>query len=232
MNFSQMQESLRTILLRRIHRGDVTVTLLSRQSGLGKSHLSNFLHARGQLSMQALDRIMAAQQLTAEDLFEPGQHGQARFDRAQAVPLVSHTSALFEPDIRASSVQMWLHFPWEELQSLRHRRVASRRSWRRFVAIRMNRDDACAMDPLLNERAIAVIDRHYNSLVAFNPERQNVYAVCKGVRVMLRYIDRTDTHLIARPRRITSPASLIEIAEEVDPGEYIVGRVAFILNQV
>jgi hypothetical protein len=232
MNFSQMHERLRTVLLRRIQRGDLSITLLSRQTGLGKSHLSRYLHAQGQLSLLALDRVLEAQHLGSEDLVDFGNQVQSRALRTELVPLVSHPDALFEPDIRPSTVSMWLHLPSEELQSLRRTSVASRRSWRRFVAIRIGRDDAYAMDPILYEGAIAIVDRHYNSLAAHHPPRQNVYAVRDGIRVLLRYIDTTRTHLIIRPRSIASPANLIEIATNIHPGEYIAGRVAFIFNQV
>ena len=68
MNFTQMHERLRLEMLRRIQRGTASVSLLARQTGLGQSHLSNFLHCRRQLSLEALDRVLAAQHLTAADL--------------------------------------------------------------------------------------------------------------------------------------------------------------------
>ena len=73
MNFTQMHERLRLELLRRIQRGTVSVSLLARQTGFGQAHLSNFLHSRRQLSLEAMDRILAAQHLTAADLL-PAMH--------------------------------------------------------------------------------------------------------------------------------------------------------------
>ena len=67
MNFRQMHERLRQELLRRIERGSVSVSLLARQTGLGQSHLSNFLHSRRQLSLDAMDRVLAAQRLAADE---------------------------------------------------------------------------------------------------------------------------------------------------------------------
>lgn len=227
-----MHECLRTVLLRRIQRGELSITLLSRQTGLAKSHLSKYLHADGRLSMHTFDRVLAAQHLAAEDLLDFGRRVPSHAQQAVAIPLVSHAAALFEPEIRSGAIRMWLHFPPEELPSVRTRRVASRQSWRRFVAIRIERDDARPMEPLLFDGAIAVIDRHYNSLIECHPPRPNVYAVRDGVRVALRYIDSVGSHLIFRPRSIEASASLIEIAADVSPGEYIAGRVALILNQV
>src|SRR3954470_10436031 len=74
MNFSQMHERLRLELLRRINRGTLSVSLLARQTGFGQAHLSNFLHNRRQLSLEALDRVMSAQHLGADDLLTIIRH--------------------------------------------------------------------------------------------------------------------------------------------------------------
>ena len=98
MNFTQMHERLRLELLRRIQRGTVSVSLLGRQSGFGQSHLSNFLHGRRQLSLDAMDRILAVQHLTVADLL-PSEHRtepRSAGDDVSAVPIVSHAVALFD----------------------------------------------------------------------------------------------------------------------------------------
>lgn len=232
MTISQMHDRLRTVLLRKIQRGQLTVSLLSRQTGLAKSHVSKFLHGKGRLSMQALDRVLERQHLVAEDLVQFGTHAPVRAERVQAVPVVSHSSALFEPEIRPSAIRMWLPLPFEQLESLAVRRVMSRRSWRRFVAIQISGDDATSMDPVVYEGAIAVIDRHYNSLDACHPPRQNMYAVRDGRGVALRYVDAIGTYLLTRPLSIEFSADLIEIAAGGNAGDYIAGRVAFILNEL
>ena len=68
-----MHERLRLELLRRVQRGTVSVSLLGRQTGFGQAHLSNFLHSRRQLSLEAMDRILAAQHLTIADLLPSAQ---------------------------------------------------------------------------------------------------------------------------------------------------------------
>ena len=55
-----MHERLRLELLRRIQRDTLSVSLLSRQTGFGQSHLSNFLRSRRQLSLEAIDRVLFA----------------------------------------------------------------------------------------------------------------------------------------------------------------------------
>jgi hypothetical protein len=230
MNISEMDERLRALLLRKIERGETTVGLLARQTGLAKSHVSKYLHTKGGLSKTATDLILKAQHLGAEDLIKLGPQVQSRFERMQIIPVVSHTSALFDPEIRASAVRMWLPLAVESLRGLESHKVRSRGSWRRFVGMGVNGDDARAMEPLVYEGAIAVIDRHYNSLDACHPPRQNVYAVREGRRVVLRYIDQIGSHLITRPLSIGISANLIEIGANTNPGEYIAGRMVMTLN--
>jgi len=92
MNFTQMHERLRLELLRRIQRGTVSVSLLARQTGFGQSHLSNFLHSRRQLSLDALDRILAAQHMAAGDLLPATYKGEGmQFEgESSMIPVVSH----------------------------------------------------------------------------------------------------------------------------------------------
>src|ERR1700761_9436053 len=90
MNFSQLQERVRAELLRRIERGTLSVSLLSRQTAIGQPHLSNFLHARRNLSFQALDKILPAQHLTVEDLFAQRRtHNRRINDPANAISPIS-----------------------------------------------------------------------------------------------------------------------------------------------
>jgi len=234
MNISQMHDRLRTELLRRVQRGSLTVSLLSRQTGFGRSHISNFLHARSQLSTDAVDRILAAQDLAAEDLIHLGANLMtAKQDLAPVdVPVVSHSTALYEPSIRPGAKQMMVQLPPGALSSLRVTPVRSRRGWERFVAIRIDGRDAEPMHPLLYEDAIAVIDRHYNSLRPQREATPNVYAVRENTRLVLRYAEYTSTRLVLRPLSINARVNLIEIDPDASPGEYIAGRVAFIFNKV
>ncbi len=127
MNFTQMHERLRQELLRRIQRGTLSVSLLARQTGFGQPHLSNFLRNRRQLSLEAIDRVLAAQHMTATDLLPVlHQPGSLPMDGEESsVPLVSHHAALFEPYIRPSAAQFMLRLPAGALQSIRSRVTSS-----------------------------------------------------------------------------------------------------------
>jgi hypothetical protein len=234
MNFTQMHEHLRLELLRRIQRGTVSVSLLARQTGLGQSHLSNFLHSRRQLSLEAIDRVLAAQHLAATDLL-PAMHlalGLPAGEERSTVPVVSHAAALFEPLIRPSAVQAMLHLPAGVLQTIRTRVSNPRRAWQRFVAVRIPAADALPMEPLVLPDAIALLDRHYISLAAYRPNRPNLYAIQHGAHLMLRYVDFLANRLVLRPHNIAFPVDLIEVDPGEPPSDLIAGRIALILNEL
>lgn len=233
MNFTQMHERLRLELLRRIQRGTLSVSLLARQTGYGQPHLSNFLNKRRQLSLEALDRILTAQHLTAQDLSAifPGL-GSVSQEERDSVPVVSHAVALFEPFVRPSVVHSMLHLPSGALQSLHARASHERRTWQRFVAVRISSAEALAMEPLVMPDAIVLLDRHYNSLHAYRPSRPSIYAVRHGSHLRLRYADFHLNRLILRPLSISFPVELLEVPPGERPGDLIAGRVALILNEV
>jgi len=234
MNFTQMHEHLRLELLRRIQRGTLSVSLLARQTGFGQAHLSNFLRSRRQLSLEALDRILSSQHLSTGDLLPASGRTAAlpMEGESSSVPVVSHAVALFEPIIRPSAVQMLLHLPAGVLNSIRPRGPARRRAWQRFVAIRVPSSEAQAMDPLVLPEAIALVDRHYNSLAPYRPNRANLYAVRHGSHLVLRYVDFRSSRLILRPHNLVFPVDLLEIEDDQSPGDLLAGRIALILNEV
>ena len=229
-----MHDRLRLELLRRIQRGTLSVSLLARETGFGQAHLSNFLHSRRQLSLNAMDRILAAQRLTADDLLPVlRQTDDLSLDvGGNSVPIVSHASALFEPYIRPSTVQSMLHLQAGVLQSLQIRVSNPRRAWQRFVAVRIPATDAQAMDPLVLPEAIVLIDRHYNSIASYRPDRPNLYAVRKGAHLYVRYADVLLNRLVLRPHNRAFAVELVEIDPGESPGDLLAGRVALIINEL
>ncbi len=233
MNFSQLHERLRLELLRRIQRGTLSVSLLARQTGFGQSHLSNFLRSRRTLSLEALDRVLFAQHITAGDLLPASSRP---FDLAELephgiVPLVSHATALFEPYVRPSSVRTWLHVKADLLAGTRARPAIHRRPWVRFVAISVPAAEALPMDPLVQPDATVLLDRHYHSLVPYHPHRSNVYAVRNGNHLDLRYLDFVANRLVLRPHNLAFAVELLEIPPGETLADSIAGRVVLILNE-
>jgi hypothetical protein len=237
MNVLQMHERLRLEMLRRIQRGTLSVSLLARQTGFGQPHLSNFLRGRRQLSLAAMDRILAAQRLAAGDLLPVLAHREPGPDAEEhgAVPLVTHAAALFERIIRPSTVQLTLHFPAAALASMRSRASASRRAWQRFVAVRVDAAEVQAMEPMVQPETIALIDRHYNTVAPYRPyrpNRPNVYAVRQGARLKVRYVEVELGRLVLRPHNLAFPVELIDTGQEDSLGDLLAGRVALVLNEL
>jgi Cro/C1-type HTH DNA-binding domain len=238
MNFTQMHERLRLEVQRRIQRGSLTVSLLARQTGLGQSHLSNFLHARRQLSLEAMDRILAVQQMSAADLLAvQTRRAEYRDDEESgsgngSVPVVSHATALFEQHVRPGAVQSVLQLPEKMLRGARSRTSPQRRKWQRFVAVTISAEEAQAMEPLVLPNALVLIDRHYSSLVDYRPNRPNLYAVRHEAKLKLRYVDFQLNRLVLRPQSIAFPVELMAVGADEAPHDLIVGRVALILNEL
>lgn len=232
MTFSQMHERLRLELLRRIQRGTVSVSLLARQTGFGQSHLSNFLNSKRQLSLEALDRVMAAQQIDATDLLPSTvNRGWNAYGEVSLVPVVSHITAMFEPFVRPTAVLGVLHLRAEILRAARARASTPRRAWQRFLAIRAGREDATPMQPLLDPEAILLIDRHYNSLTPYRADRPTVFAIRHGKQLKIRYADFALNRLVLRPHNVNCPVDLIDVDPGESPREFITGRVALIVNE-
>jgi hypothetical protein len=233
MNITQMQERLRLELLRRVQRGTLSVSLLARQTSFGQAHLSNFLRQRRLLSLQAMDCILAAQHLTAADLLPAPYRKEACSSAAESnhsVPIVSHATALFEPLIRPSALHALLSVPAGVLASCRARVSNQRRAWQRFVAIRIPASESLPMEPILLPESIALIDRHYNSLFPYRPNRPNLYAVRQGAHLTVRYVDLVGRTLVLRPHNLAFPVELIEIDPGESPYELLTGRIVLVLN--
>jgi Cro/C1-type HTH DNA-binding domain len=233
MNFSQMHERLRLELLRRIQRGTLSVSLLARQTGFGQPHLSNFLNAKRQLSLEGLDRILEAQQLTAADLLPSrGESANGGKQEMLSVPLVSHATAMYEPQVRAGAVQRLVQIPAGVLAHIRARASASRHTWLRFVVVQVTAGDAAAMDPIVLPDSLVVVDRHYNSLQQYCPTRPNLYAVRHDGRLKVRHADFQSGRLLLRPHNRAAPVEALDPGPGESPGDLITGRIVMIMNEM
>ena len=234
MNFTQMHERLRLELLRRIQRGTLSVSLLARQTGFGQAHISKFLRTRRQLSLDAMDRILAAQHLTAADLLPAARRDRFWPEGAESdtVPLVTPAAALFEKFVQPGSTLSMLHLPPKLLDSVHSRPSAARRAWQRFVAVRVPASEALPMEPLVLPDAIVLIDRHYTSLFPYRPNRPNLYAVRHHSRLLLRYVDFQANRLVLRPHSLAFPVELVEVGPGETPNDVLVGRIVLILNEL
>jgi transcriptional regulator with XRE-family HTH domain len=234
MNFTQMHEQVRLIVLRRIQRDAISLSLLARQTGYGQSHLSNFLRCKRQLSLAALDGILQALHLTAADLL-PSQdvsHLLQFSGEDSAVPIVSQYAALFEPHILPGPSTGILRLQPGTLEEIQVRSTQSRRAWQRFVAIRVSAEDAKAMEPVLQADSIALLDRHYTAMTRYHPDRKNIYAVRHQAHLLIRYVEALANQLVLRPLNLNTPADVIDIDFDGRLSDIIVGRVALVVNEM
>ena len=236
MNFSQLQERVRSELKRRIERGTLSVSLLARQTGLGQPHISNFLHMRRQLSLRSLDKILAAQQMAVEDL-QPERRGigDERRGEMARIPLVAHSVAIFEPYINPTSVQEMLPFPAEVVMGLEQRCGNRRLQWDRYVGVRITADEARGMEPVVLPDAVVVVDRHYTS---FRPYREGVatlYAARSGIegaRLLVRYAQFQAGRAVLRAFQGQMKAEMLQPGAGEGESDLLVGRVVAVINVV
>lgn len=231
MKLIQMHDHLREQLLRKIRRGTLSISLLTRQTHLSQSHISNFLHGKRGLSPKAVDQILLSQKIEAEDLL-PDAHRrrQPTEEEMNSVPIVSSGTALFEPVIYASAVNEVMPLPSSALQSIRTRASGKRLAWQRFIAVRISPSDALPMEPLIFPQSLVVIDRHYNSLAPYYPGRQSPYAVRSGAHLVVSYVEFRDSRLVLRPHNRAFPVELLDAEPGKRPQDLIVGRIALVQN--
>ena len=237
MNFQDLHELLRQELVRRIERGVVTGSRLAQKAGFQQAHVSNFLNKKRALSLEGLDRVMEAQGLTVEQILPVELAAGAAMeeetpDPVEEVPIVSPSSAIDDVQIAKAAVIETVPVVGSRLRENRAKPAPRRTQWERFVAVRVDAQQASAMAPVLAVGALAVIDRHWNSLAPYRANQPNIYAVRSGSMLMLRYVDFDDRHLILRPFLREFPVQLIGLREGESPADYVVGRVCLVVAEV
>ena len=238
MNFQDLHELLRSELVRRIERGVVTQSRLAQKAGFQQAHVSNFLNRKRALSLDGLDKVMEAQNLTIEqilplDLAAAGAAEEAPAeDSVELVPIVSPSAAMDDSQIAGAAVIETVPVVAARLRENRAKPAPRRTQWERFVAVRVDAQQAAAMAPVLATGALAVIDRHWNSLAPYRANQPNIYAVRSGSMLMLRYVDFDERHLILRPFLREFPVQLIGLREGESPADYVVGRVCLVVAEV
>ncbi len=243
MNFADLHELLRLELLRRIEAGELTGTRLAQSTGFQQAHISNFLNRRRSLSLEGLNRVLEAQRLTIDQLLPltlaaagtsvPSTSPDAA-DPIELVPVVTPTTAMKEARITASSSVEYLHLAAGRLAGGLSRPAPERSTWQRFVALRVDAQQAAAMAPLLPRGTLIVLDRHYTSLAPFRPSQPNLYAVRNATALLIRYVDVEDTRLILRPLALEHPIQLIELDAPPDRHlpYHLIGRVCLQLSEL
>ena len=237
MNFQDLHELLRLELLRRIERGALTGSRLAQLAGFQQAHISNFLNRKRALSLEGLDRVLAAQNLSIDQILPLDLAAAAppivqSSDPIEVVPIVSASTAMDDARITPSAIIETIQVSASRLRDNRARPSTRHAHWQRFLAIRADAQQSAAMDPLLAPGAIAILDRHYNSLAPYRAHQPTLYAVRCGASLLLRFVDFDEGRLILRPYARTFPVQLLPLANHESPADYIVGRVCLVFSEL
>lgn len=237
MNFAQLHERLRVEILRRIERGTLSGTLLSRQTGYRQSHISNFLRQKRMLSLGAVDRVLDATAISVRDLI-PAER-QASFDFQESafedqsawisIPLVSQSTAIHDHQVAPRSILDQLKVPAAMLEDVRPNCSPSRRAWFRFVAVRATPHEAEPMRPVIQPHALLVIDRHYCSLAPYHASEPTLFAVRYGNILHFRYVAFEANRLVLRPYNFTHPIDLLDLEPDESAADALTGRICLSL---
>lgn len=233
MNFQDLHEALRLEMLQRIECGALTGTELARQAGFKQGHISNFLNGKRALSLDGLDRVLAAQELSVDRLMAGSLDlHAASAESVDSVPLVAPSVAMEEALVRAASIIENVPIAPARLADNRGRPSPGRAHWQRFVAVRADDQQAAAMDPLLQPGCIAILDRHYTSTAPYRPHQRTLYAVRTAAGLALRYIEHGAGVLLLRPLALNFPVLPVPLAARETAADYLVGRVCLVLNEL
>jgi phage repressor protein C with HTH and peptisase S24 domain len=234
MKFRTLQENLRKALWARIEAGELTGLKLAQQVGFQQAHISNFLNRKRGLSLEGMDRVLAAQHLSVLDLLDPAEINKRASilppseDEFDNVLLVEGTVAAGEPLITSENVKDILKFKKSFLRKLRADMEGARDSWQRFVLVKVDPREGMSMYPRLLPAATVLIDRHYNSLKPYHKNERNMYAVRKEGGVTVKYVEVQGNNIILRPENASYPVSVVPIEEDKTFADYIVGRVCHV----
>lgn len=240
MNFQDLHERLRVETNRRIDLGVLTGTSVAQKAGFQQAHISNFLNSRRALSLRGLDSVLAAQNLTVEQIMPVELSASCSplppEEAIDAIPIVSPSTAMDEAVVRPESLIETVRVAASQFHDNRAWPSAKIARWQRYVAIRSDAQQNAAMDPVIPAGATVVLDRHYNTLAPYRAHQRSIYAVRTGAGagagLVLRYVEFDDRTLILRPFAAGFPIQLIALGARESPAEYIVGRVCLVICEL
>ncbi len=211
----------------------MTASLLARKTGLQQPHISNFVHSKRRLSLQALDRVLAALELSVADLIDLREDvradARAAAPAVEFIPLVSQEVAMYDDRIRSASIMERVQLPGAILAGLRAEHGVRSPARERFVALSLTPAQAAPMYPVLRAAAIVVLDRHSNMPSAASAAARPIYAVRFGKQLQFCYLSFDRSHLVLRPHSLDFPVQLLPVPLQTAPSDLVVGRVCFAL---
>lgn len=238
INFRGLQERLRERLLAHINAGELTGLQLARATGFQQAHISNFLNRKRGLSLEAMDTILHAAQISLPELFADAPKTR-RISRIAASDCSGFVSipVVDEQDCTATQVpnstpRDTIKIALPMVQRLQPAMHVPRSHWQRFIAIRVKPADVAAMMPRLARGAVAVIDRHHNSPDLRKSGTPDLFLLRAESGFHIRYIDLAGQTLLARPHQAGYACDVLSARDSGDPLAAIIGRVCFLHMQL
>ena len=237
LNFRSLQDKLRERLLTHIAAGELTGLQLARETGFQQAHISNFLNRKRGVSLEAMDSILEAMQISLSELLAE-QHRRSRKTPGPCgecmeyvtIPIVDEENCA-ATEVPKLSPESSIKVASKIVQRLRSQIETPREHWSRFVAVRVKTEDGDAMAPRLNRRSVVVIDRHYNSLEPWRGER-NMYMVRLPDRFVIRYVERWEAVLVLRPHAAEYPLERVYPHAGRELLAEVIGRICFVHQNV
>jgi hypothetical protein len=231
VKFRMLQENLRRNLWEHIYKGELTGLRLAEQTGFKQAHISNFLNRKRGLSLEGMDKVLNVQHLSVLDLIDPAEVNKRASilppsdDEFENVVVADGRIAISERLLMGMHVKEVAKFKKSFLKRLKENVEGDRKSWERFVVIKIDAQEGMSMYPRTTPGASLLLDRHYNSLTAYRRDENNMYAVRKNETCKIRYVEVLDNLLILRPHNPDYAIEVIILGDGQRPGDHIVGRV-------
>lgn len=233
MLISDIQKLIRENVLARITSNQISQRELALRLNLTQSHVSNFLNERRGVSIETLDGILRVLNLEVDDILPSLQVSERTIKETDciAVPIIDLDSTMLRTlgERRILGVE---RFSKQFLRRLRSDSSANRKSWVRFVAVKIGRKSATDLFPWLEQSIECLIDRHYCSLKPYRRSEANIYVVKADDGYLIRYLEMHGTNLCLRPISPSEPIKVVSINWRRPLESLVVGRVARIAAEL
>ncbi len=234
MLISDLHERIRQHALAMVRSRQLTQRGLAELVGMQQAHISNFLHGRRGLSIDAMDAILKVLGLDVQRLIAMSGETRSAKDSSNAVesvPMIQLRAAM-NLNFGKDDVLGELGFAKAMLRRLKAEPTDARKSWVRFVAIRADAALAAPMLPRFSIGSILLVDRHYCSLDEHRKNEPNLYLIRKGETLLARWVKIQGTQLCLRPELSAYPLDFMCIDKKNPLTSCVVGRVAHIATEL
>ncbi len=237
INFRGLQERLREQLLAHINAGELTGLQLARTTGFQQAHISNFLNRKRGLSLEAMDAILQATNISLPDLIADSSKPHRRAQSAAECGDFVSIPILEEHDCTATQVpkhptRETIKIASSLVQRLHPSMHIPRPHWQRFIAIRIKPADVAAMAPRLTRGNIAVIDRHHNLPANRKSSIPDMFLVGSSAGFQVRYVETSGSSVLLRPHQPEFPCEVLCSRSGHDPLSAIIGRLCLLQVQL